>query len=79
MMRWRLRELMGQYQSETGERITYEEITGATGLSPNTLSKLSTNKAGRTDLETLEKLLGFFSKKLGRQLNTGDLLTWAPE
>lgn len=78
MMRWRLRELMGQYQSQTGDKITYEEITEATGLSPNTLSKVGTNKAGRTDLETLERLLYFFSEKLGRELDTGDLLAYLP-
>jgi DNA-binding Xre family transcriptional regulator len=69
---------MGEYQSETGDRITYEEITEATGLSPNTLSKLSTNKAGRTDLDTIDRLLEFFSQKLGRELETNDLLMRIP-
>ena len=79
MMRWRLRELMGDYQAKTGERMTYDDITSATGLSPNTLSLLSTGKAQRADVETIEKLLTFFSQKLGRQLQTGDLLRWEPE
>lgn len=79
MMRWKLRELMGEYQQATGDRITYEEITAATNISPNTLSIIGTNKAKRADLATVESLLRFLSGKLGRKLDTGDLLTWVPE
>ena len=76
MMRWKLRELLGEYQQVTGERITYEEITSATSISPNTLSIIGTNKAKRADLDTVESLLRFLSGKLGRKLDTNDLLTW---
>jgi DNA-binding Xre family transcriptional regulator len=79
MMRWRLRELLGEYQQTTGERLTYEEITAATDISPNTLSIIGTNKAKRADLDTVGRLLSFLSSKLGRQLDTSDLLTWVPE
>lgn len=79
MMRWKLRELLGEYQQATGERITYEEITAATSISPNTLSIIGTNKAKRADLDTVENLLRFLSSKLGRRLDTSDLLTWLPE
>jgi DNA-binding Xre family transcriptional regulator len=79
MMRWKLRELLGEYQQATGERLTYEEITAATEISPNTLSIIGTNKAKRADLDTVERLLSFLSGKLGRQLDTSDLLTWLPE
>jgi DNA-binding Xre family transcriptional regulator len=79
MMRWKLRELLGEYQQTTGDRITYEEITAATNISPNTLSIIGTNKARRADLDTVEKLLTFLSEKIGRQLDTGDLLAYRPD
>ena len=78
-MRWKLSELIGEYQQAMGERITYEEITAATQISPNTLSIMGTNAAKRADLDTVERLLCFLSGKLGRRLDTSDLLTWVSE
>jgi DNA-binding Xre family transcriptional regulator len=75
MIRWRLRELLGEYQQMTGDKITYEEITAKTALSPNTLSLIAANKTRRTNFVTIEKLLSFFSDKLGRQLSVDDLLS----
>lgn len=79
MLRWRLRELLGEYQLKTGDRITYEEITEATGMSPNTLSLIGSNKTRRVDFATIEKLLVFLSGKLGRQLDVCDLIAWSQE
>lgn len=78
-MRWRLKELQGEYQSLTGQRLTYEDITTATGLSPSTLSEISKGRQSRVDLSTLDRLLSLFSEKLGRPMQTGDLLEFVPE
>lgn len=79
VMRWRLKELQGEYQALTGQRITYEDITAVTGLSPSTLSQIMKGRQRRVDLATLDRLLSLFSEKLGRPLTTGDLLQFTPD
>jgi DNA-binding Xre family transcriptional regulator len=59
-LRWRLRELMGKMETETGQRITYQMITKATNISPNTLSLLVTGKAKQVGISTIIGLLEFF-------------------
>lgn len=78
-MRWRLKSLQEEVLARSGERVTYEDITAATRISPNSLSLIATNKAKRLDTATLESLLDFFSRKLGRRLNTTDLLEYVPD
>lgn len=41
MIQFRLRELMAEKSRVSGRRVTYEDIRVATGISPNTLSKLA--------------------------------------
>ena len=77
-MKWKFSELQGRVQAATGHRVTYEEITAATGLANQTISSLSTGKAQRLDLGTMEKLLAFFSQALGENLTTNDLLEYRP-
>jgi DNA-binding Xre family transcriptional regulator len=77
-MKWKLTELSGKYQERTGERLTYEEITQATGLSPTILTGINRNRSKRVDFGTLEKLLTFFSEALGEPLTTNDLLEYKP-
>lgn len=78
-MRWRLKELQGEVQAATGQRLTYEEITALTGLGPSTLSQISTGRQSRVDLATLDRLLNVFSERLQRPLTTGDLLEYTPD
>ena len=59
--------------------LTYEDIHEATGLSFNTLSTIANNKVKRADLATMERLLDYFSGKLGRQLAIADLLEYRPD
>ena len=75
-MKWKFSELQGRVQAATGHRITYEEITEATGLANQTISSLSTGKAKRLDLRTVGTLLTFFSQRLGEPLTTNDLLEY---
>jgi DNA-binding Xre family transcriptional regulator len=61
MIRWRIRDLMEARHTATGEKMTYEKISQATGISPNTLSALATGKAKQVGIETtIERLLDFF-------------------
>lgn len=78
-MKWRLTEMQGRYQQSTGERLTYDVLRDATGLSSATIASLFTGKAKRLDLGTMEKVLDFFSDALGEPLTTSDLLEYRPE
>ena len=78
-MKWKFGELRGRVQAATGKIVTYEEINDATGLANQTISSIGTGKAKRLDLHTIEKLLAFFSARLGEQLSTNDLLEWRPD
>lgn len=60
-MRWRIRNLMADKSLATGDKITYEKITEATGISPNTLSKLATGRAELVGVATIEALLDYFN------------------
>lgn len=73
-MKWRLNELMGEYQTATGSKITQREIAASTGLSTTTLSMISQNKIERADLKTIETLIRYFAEALNRPLNTSDIL-----
>lgn len=78
-MKWKLRELQGRVQAQTGERVTYEDMMTATGLAKQTITNLSTGRAQRLDISTMEKLLDFFATRLGEPLTTSDLLEYRPE
>ena len=78
-MKWKLKELQGEYQSRTGARLTYEDITRETGISSSTLSEIATGRQRRADLGTIERLLNMFADKLGRPVTTVDLLEYIPE
>lgn len=73
--KWRLKELMAQFQLKTGESLTYIQISQETGISISTLSDIGTRKAKRAEIETIDKLLDFFSIKLGKELEVTDLLS----
>lgn len=73
-MRWHLKELIGRAESVTRESISYRDISGATGISTNTLTNIATGRAQRVDLDTVDTLLVFFKDKIGEELTTDDLL-----
>jgi len=78
VMKWKFSELQGRVQAATGHRVTYEEITAATGLAKQSIANISTGKAKQVGVETIEKLLAFFSARLGEPLTTNDLLEYRP-
>jgi len=79
VMHWRFKEMQGRYQAATGERLTFDAVIAATGLARQTIANLSTGRAKRLDLGTMETLLNFFSDALGEPLTTSDLLEYRPD
>jgi putative transcriptional regulator len=65
--------LKAQKETELGRNLTYEEISEATGISPNTLSMYATGKTSRYDEVTVIRLCDFFDCTLP------DLLEYPPE
>lgn len=74
MLKWRLKELLAEYQYKTGEALRYDDINAAIGISPNTLSMIATNKAESVNRSTLDHLLSYLSLKLRRELTPNDIL-----
>ena len=57
---FRLRELMAEKSRLSGQAVTYELITQATGISSNTLSLLGRNKPKMVGLSVIGRLLDYF-------------------
>jgi DNA-binding Xre family transcriptional regulator len=73
MLRIRLREAMETYRKRTGERLTYEKLAHASGLSISTLQSLAARPHYNTRLSTVEKLCLALGCKPGDLLEmTGD-------
>ncbi len=49
---------MEQHRLRTGERMTYERLAQATGLSPRTLESLASRPGYNTTLDTVARLCG---------------------
>ncbi|SHJ89920.1 putative transcriptional regulator [Malonomonas rubra DSM 5091] len=60
MIRYRLRELMSDYQFRTGNRLTFEEIANQTGIHRTTLSKIANQRNYNTTTDNIDKLCTFF-------------------
>ena len=72
-LRFYLRTLMAQHSDRTGERLTYDTLNEATGISPNTLSRMATNQQSRFDKDVLERLCDFFGCELHDLLHLEDV------
>lgn len=64
MLRFRLRELMADKTFIEGERVTFEEISQATGINRTTLSKMANVRGYNTTTDNLDRLCRFFSCSL---------------
>ena len=73
MLKIKLREAMETHHRRTGERITYEKLSAATGLSRATLASIASRETYDTRLSTIEKLC----RALG--CLPGDLLELTPD
>lgn len=75
MMQWRLKELIGRYESDKpGENLSYRHISSETGVSVAAIHRIATNKATRADLDTIDTLLTYLEGKFGERLELTDLL-----
>ncbi len=60
MIRFRLRELMGDKAFRENRRVTFEEVSGATGINRTTLSKMVNQRGYNTTTDNLDQLCRFF-------------------
>lgn len=65
--------LKAQKEQEIGQNLTYEDISKATGISPNTLSSYATGSVSRYDGGTVTRLCDYFGVTLP------ELLEYPPE
>jgi putative transcriptional regulator len=65
MIRFRLAELMADHQFKHGRRISVKELSEATGINRNTLSRMSNTRGYSTSTDTLDKLCKFFGCDVG--------------
>jgi len=63
-VRFRLKVLIALYAEKTRSKLTYQDLSDATGISTNTITRLANNKLSRVALNTLEQLCDFFSCEL---------------
>ncbi len=66
MIRFRLRELMAEYQFVQERRLTMEELAEKTGISRATLSKIAGQKGYATSSDNLDRLCQFFGVTLDK-------------
>ncbi|MCB0073298.1 MAG: hypothetical protein KDE20_17640 [Caldilineaceae bacterium] len=76
---WKLNSLVGRCRDRGIEGLGYREIYEATGVATSTLTSIMNNKTKRIDQDTVDRLLTFFSQKLGEDLTINDLLEWKRE
>jgi len=79
MLRWKLTQMMGRYQMETGKRLTLGQLAEITGVSRSSVTTAAAGQNKRVDLVTLDKLLNFFAEQLGQPVTVGDLLEFTPD
>jgi putative transcriptional regulator len=65
MIRFRLAELMADHQFKHGRRITVKDLSEATGINRNTLSRMANTRGYSTSTDTLDKLCRYFGCDVG--------------
>lgn len=65
MIRYRLRELMADYQFKTDKRITFDGLAKETGIHRTTLSKIANQKSYNTTTDNIDRLCEFFGCEVG--------------
>ncbi|RLC03061.1 MAG: transcriptional regulator [Deltaproteobacteria bacterium] len=61
MIKYRLKSLIADKEFKESRRITYEEISRATNISRQTLSKISAKKGHNVRSDVIERLCLFFN------------------
>ena len=65
MIRFRIKELLADKEFNEGRRITWDEVSTATGVHRTTLSKLANQRGYNTTTEILDKLCQYFGVDIG--------------
>ncbi len=65
MIRFRLAELIADMQFKRGRHLSVSELSGATGISRVTLSRMVNQRDYVTTTDTLDKLCRYFECELG--------------
>ena len=65
MIRYRLRELMADYQFRKGSRLTFDELAKETGIHRTTLSKIANLRSYNTTTDNIDSLCKFFNCQVG--------------
>ena len=73
MIRYKLKTLISDKSFRERRKITYEEITKATGIGPVTLSAIASRRGYVTSTDILDKLCAFF------ECSISDLIEHIPD
>lgn len=65
MIRFRLRELMTDKAFSENRRVTFDEVSSATGINRTTLSKMVNQRGYNTTTDNLDQLCRFFECSVG--------------
>ena len=65
MIRYRLRELMADYQFQNDRRLTFDELAKETSIHRTTLSKIANQKSYNTTTDNIDRLCNFFKCQVG--------------
>ncbi len=65
MIRYRLKEIMADFQFKTGKRVTFEEVASETGIHRTTLSKIANHRNYNTTTDNIDKLCKLFKCAIG--------------
>ncbi len=65
MIRYRLREIMAEYQFRTGTRLTFDELAREAAIHRTTLSKIANVRSYNTTTDNIDKLCQFFKCQVG--------------
>ena len=78
MMQWKLNSLLGQLRDIDPKAAEYREIHKKTGIAVSTIFLIAKGSK-RVDVDVADRLLNFFSMKLGKKLTTQDLLEFTQD
>ncbi len=73
MIRFRLKELIAEYQYREGRVLTLAEISAATGINRNTLSKIANDRGATVVSSNVDLLCKFFNCQVS------DVMEYVPD
>lgn len=73
MIRFRLKELIAEYQYREGRVLTLAEISAATGINRNTLSKIANDRGATVVSSNIDLLCKFFDCQVS------DVMVYVPD